>query len=187
MPIRVGATISLVWVVSGRHYHQTGAMHWVDVDVVTIDEVETRTESFRATTGGSLGLFVAALSSTDVSAREAEAVLRKVSKSSSTCITAGLAPSGMRGPGTALARAPDGLTVAAVRRHHAAAGLEPADTRRACIYTGPGDRWLTSTRSEPDPGVGEARYRCTRRILRVGDAGSGRVAALEERYDEGAP
>ena len=61
-------------------------MHWVDVDVVTIDEVETRTESFRATTGGSLGLFVAALSSTDVSAREAEAVLRKVSKSSSTCI-----------------------------------------------------------------------------------------------------
>ena len=68
-------------------------MHWVDVDVVPIDEVETRTNNFSAATG-SLGIFVIALPSRDVSTREAEAVLRKVSKSSRTFITAGLAPHG---------------------------------------------------------------------------------------------
>ena len=91
--MRIRQLAGLQPIVAKRHYHQTGAMHWVDVDVVPIDEVETRTNNFSAATG-SLGLFVVALPSRDVSAREAEDLLRKVSRSSRTCITAGLAPNG---------------------------------------------------------------------------------------------
>lgn len=80
-------------IIAKRHYHRTGAMHWVDVDVAPIDEVEIRTKSFRTVTG-SLGLFVVALPSPDVSERDAETLLRKVSRSSRTSITTGLAPNG---------------------------------------------------------------------------------------------
>ena len=90
---RIRQLAGLQPIVAKRHYHQTGAMHWVDVDVAPIDEVETRTNNFRAATG-SLGLFIVALPSTDVSARAAEDVLRKVSKSPRTSITGGLAPNG---------------------------------------------------------------------------------------------
>lgn len=80
-------------IVAKRHYFQTGAMHWVDVDVVPIDELETHTKNFRPAPG-SLGLFVVAQPSRDVSPREAESLLSKVSKSSQTSVTAGMAPNG---------------------------------------------------------------------------------------------
>ena len=90
---RIGQIADLQPIVAKRHYFQTGSMHWVDVDVVPIDEVETRAKKFRAAPG-SLGLFVVALPSRDVSAREAESLLCKVSMSSQTSLTAGIAPNG---------------------------------------------------------------------------------------------
>ena len=68
-------------------------MHWIDVDIVAVDEVEGRTESFRAATG-SLGLFLVVLPSPDVPECEAESMLCEASKSPHSLITAGLAPNG---------------------------------------------------------------------------------------------
>ena len=59
---RIRQIAGLQPIVAKRHYFQTGAMRWVDVDVVPIDEVETCAKNFRATPG-SLGLFVVAVPS----------------------------------------------------------------------------------------------------------------------------
>lgn len=90
---RVGQIAGLQPVVAKRHYFQTGAMHWVDVDVVPIDEIESRTKAFRASPG-SLGLFVVALPSQDCSKSEAEVRLRSVSELTQTNVTAGMAQNG---------------------------------------------------------------------------------------------
>ena len=90
---RVRQLATLKPIMAKRHYFETGAMHWVDVDVIPIDDVEDRTKRFEEATG-SLGLFVIALPSRDISELEAESLLRKVSKSSRTSITAGMAPNG---------------------------------------------------------------------------------------------
>ena len=80
-------------IMAKRHYHKTGAMRWVDVDVLTIDKVDTRAKTFQPNTG-SFGIFVVALPSKDVSEREAIALLCKVSKYKNKNMTAGLAPNG---------------------------------------------------------------------------------------------
>ena len=90
---RIRQIAGLQPIVAKSHYFQTGAMHWVDVDVVPIDEVEVRAKNFRSAPG-SLGLFLVALPSRDVSAREAESLLCAVSKSSLASVTAGMAPNG---------------------------------------------------------------------------------------------
>ena len=90
---RIRELAGLQLIVAKRHYHQTGAMRWVDVDVVPIDGVAARTKSFQQKTE-SLGLFLMALPSPEVSEREAEEVLRKASKTRRISITAGLAPTG---------------------------------------------------------------------------------------------
>ena len=90
---RIRQIAGLQPIVAKRHYFLTGAIHWVDVDVVPIDELETNTKNFRPAPG-SLGLFVVALPSRDVSSREAESMLSKVSMSSQTSVTAGMAPNG---------------------------------------------------------------------------------------------
>ena len=90
---RIRKIAGLQPIVAKRHYFQTGAMHWVDVDVVPIDEIEVRVKNFRAAPG-SLGLFVVALPSKEYSERAADSLLRKISKQSQSNVTAGMAPNG---------------------------------------------------------------------------------------------
>lgn len=80
-------------VVAKRHYHLTGVLHWLDIDVVPIDEVDTRLRSYQPAVG-SLGVFMLVLPSAEVSEAEATAILRSASCSKRVSVTVGLATNG---------------------------------------------------------------------------------------------
>ena len=82
-------------IVAKRHYHQTGALRWFEVQVIPIYEAETRIAVYRPSPG-SLGLFLLVLPIGNMTEAEACITLRKVSRQQEkgAWVTAGLVPHG---------------------------------------------------------------------------------------------
>lgn len=76
-------------VVAKRHYHQTGALHWLDIDVAPIDEVLSRAKRYTPSVG-SLGVFLLALPSSAVAESAWASTLISASQCKHVSVTAGL-------------------------------------------------------------------------------------------------
>lgn len=70
--------LGLSSVLAKRHYHQTGALRWLDVEVAYLEQVETRIKAYRPTES-SLGLLILALPSESDLTRDANAYLGQIS------------------------------------------------------------------------------------------------------------
>lgn len=80
-------------IVAKRHYFDTGAMFWMDVNVVPVSEIESRIKRFNATPG-TVGLFILALPSDDLSDAETTKRLKVASKTTDTNVVVGLPDNG---------------------------------------------------------------------------------------------
>ncbi len=80
-------------VVAKRHYHQTGTLRWLDVEVIPVSEVPARVQAYQPAPG-SLGTFLLALPDDDVAGTAARDMLQQASQHCmpGATITAGLVP-----------------------------------------------------------------------------------------------
>ncbi len=82
-------------VVAKRHYHQTGTLRWLDVEVVPVNEVLAHVAAYHPAPG-SLGAFLLVLPDVDVPDTAAHAMVRQASEHimPGATITVGLVPNG---------------------------------------------------------------------------------------------
>lgn len=78
-------------IIAKRHYHQTGALRWIDVEIIAIDDVNLLPKRKRASTG-CFGSLVVILSSKDISERESVNLVKAVSENAKHCLMLGLLP-----------------------------------------------------------------------------------------------
>lgn len=79
-------------VVAKRHYHDTGALRWFDVDLVAATEVDRRVREFKA--NGAMGQFLLVLREPHQSSESALDLCKEASKGSQSPVALGLAHSG---------------------------------------------------------------------------------------------
>ncbi len=77
--------------IAKRHYHKTGALRWVDVDIAYVDELPDVVDNL-SPPDGSIGTFVAAIPSVELSKPKTLALLKRVSESAFPTVTVGLLP-----------------------------------------------------------------------------------------------
>ena len=78
-------------IIAKRHYHQTGALRWVDLDIAHVENLPTAVKNLR-TRDGSIGSFIVAIPSADLSDTKTHSLLKRVSKSVFPTATVGLLP-----------------------------------------------------------------------------------------------
>ncbi len=66
-------------IVAKKHYHQTGALRWMDVDLVPSDQAFERAKDYQPT-HGAIGLYMAVLGAEDETEEDLEKLCKKTSK-----------------------------------------------------------------------------------------------------------
>ena len=78
-------------IIAKRHYHRTGALSWVDVDIAHVENLETTVINLKPRYG-SIGSFIAAIPSAELSGAKTRSLLKRISKSAFPTVTVGLLP-----------------------------------------------------------------------------------------------
>jgi len=78
-------------IIAKRHYHQTGALRWVNFEILHISDVESLAKR-PDSSDGSMGAFVVVVPSAEISDKQSTDLLKVASQSSFPSLTLGLLP-----------------------------------------------------------------------------------------------
>jgi hypothetical protein len=89
---RINELAGLQPVMAKRHYHKTGSLRWMDIEIAPVEDAVEKAEKFRPS-ADSIGLYLLCIPTKNESAEEAEKIARKASKvSKNHDIVAGFSP-----------------------------------------------------------------------------------------------
>jgi len=89
---RINDLAGLQPIMAKRHYHKTGALRWMDIEIAPVEEAIRTAEQFLPS-ADSIGLYLLCIPTNNESAEEAEKIARKASKiSKNHDIVAGFSP-----------------------------------------------------------------------------------------------
>jgi len=89
---RINELAGLQPVMAKRHYHKTGSLRWMDIEIAPVEDAVEKAEKFRPS-ADSIGLYLLCIPTKNESAEEAEKISRKASKvSKNHDIVAGFSP-----------------------------------------------------------------------------------------------